>query len=320
MSAAPAAATGHDRSDQFVSGPVHVRTPASSANLGPGFDALGLALSLYDGIEAEVTGTGLEIEVHGIGADEVPRDETHLVLIAMRATFARLGIEPPGVRLRCHNAIPHGRGLGSSAAAIVGGLVVARALVRDGRHQLNDAEALMLAADIEGHPDNVAAALYGGLTIAWTDPDGARAVTRASGVPVVVFVPPEPVSTQVARGLLPAEVPHAAAARNAGRAALLVAALDGRPDLLLAATEDELHQSFRQPAMPESLALIRELRANGVAAVISGAGPAVLAWDPTLRPQEEWNGLAPRGWECWVLNIDPHGARVVDPPDTQSET
>lgn len=315
MSAVPSPATGQGRQSQFVDGPVHVISPASSANLGPGFDALAMALSLHDEIEVEVTVAGLDIEIDGIGAGDIPRDETHLVITAMRATFAHLEVAPSGLRLRCHNSIPHGRGLGSSAAAIVGGVVAARALVRDGGQRLDDAEALRLAADLEGHPDNVAAALYGGLTIAWTDASGARAVARTTDMSVVAFVPPEPVATVVARGLLPTEVPHADAARNAGRAALLVAALDGRPDLLLAATEDALHQSFREPAMPLSLALVRALRADGVAAVISGAGPTVLAYDPTRRPQQDWAKLAPRGWDCHVLSVDPDGARIVDSHD-----
>ena len=151
----------------FVVGPVSVRTPASSANLGPGFDALGLALSLYDEMTAEVLPEGLEIRVTGEGEGDVPLDEEHLVVVAMNAAFDLLGERPPGLRLTCVNAIPHGRGLGSSAAAIVGGIVLARELVDGGDSRLDDRAAYQLAADLEGHPDNVAAAMFGGLTIAW---------------------------------------------------------------------------------------------------------------------------------------------------------
>jgi homoserine kinase len=256
------------------------RVPATSANLGPGFDALGLALSLHDDVEVRVTAGGLSIDVSGEGTAEVAEaGEKHLVVRAMRATFDDLAVpQPAGLALRCVNRIPHGRGLGSSAAAIVAGVLAARAL--SGAERDLGAE-LVMANRLEGHPDNVAPSLYGGLTIAWlADTRTARAIRLEplAAVRPVAFIAPEPVSTGIARGLLPASVPHADAAWNAGRAALLVAALTVRGEALLDATEDRLHQDYRAPAMPATHDLVGRLRAVGVPAVVSGAGPSVLAF------------------------------------------
>ncbi len=204
---------------------------------------------------------------------DVPRGPEHLVVRAMEAAFAHVGARPTGIRLTCTNAIPHARGLGSSSAAIVGGLALGGHLVGQ---PLDERDLLVLATKLEGHPDNVAAAIHGGFTIAWTEPTGPQVLRLDAQLPVTVLVPPTPVSTDMARRLLPARVPHADAASNAGRAALLVAALQGRPELLMAATEDLLHQPYRAEAMPQSYELVQELRAVDVAAVISGAGPTVL--------------------------------------------
>ncbi|MDQ1646445.1 MAG: homoserine kinase [Cryptosporangiaceae bacterium] len=271
---------------EYVPGTVVVRPPASSANLGPGFDALGLALALHDEVSLTVTGGGLEVEVSGEGADEVPRDESHLLVRAARAAFAALGGQPRGLRISCVNRIPHARGLGSSSAAIVGGLVAARAAVEGGEKLLTDPELLALATRLEHHPDNVAACLLGGLTIAWMDGGIGRAVRRdpAPGLDPVVLIPEHRALTAAVRGLMPATVPHAEAAANAGRAALLVHALSGDLAMLLTATEDWLHQRYREPAMPESAALVASLRATGIPAVISGAGPTVLAFGVPGRP------------------------------------
>lgn len=289
----------------FVVGPVTVRVPASSANLGPGFDALGLALSLYDEITAEVIDAGLEISVSGEGKDGVPLDETHLVVQAMHAAFDLLGGRPSGLRLTCANVIPHGRGLGSSAAAIVGGIVLARALVDGGEKLLDDASAFQLAVDIEGHPDNVAAAFYGGLTIAWVDGAAAEVERLDTSVEVTVFVPSSAVSTEKARGLLPETVPHADAAFNAGRAALLIAALTVAPHRLISATEDRLHQSYRAEAMPDSYKLLRRLRVEGIPAIISGAGPTVLAFARGVADQ------VPEGWNVHELDVDQAGVQAI---------
>lgn len=296
----------------FVDGPVRATVPATSANLGPGFDSLGLALDLRDRLEAEVAGAGLEVAVDGNGADEVPRDESHLVVRAMRAGFAAMGAEPSGLRLTCHNAIPHARGLGSSSAAIVGGLALARGLVAGGRLLLDDAAVFALAAGIEGHPDNVAPAFFGGFVISGRDDDGFYAVRSPVDprITVVVFVPPEPVSTEVARGLLPAEVPHAAAAADAGRTALLVAALAGQPEQLHRATHDFLHQEYRRPAMPASLDLVGALRADGIAAVVSGAGPTVLAFTHDTAAAAGLAARCPDGWAAHHLPVDHRGVEV----------
>jgi homoserine kinase len=300
----------------FVDGPVRVRVPATSANLGPGFDTLGLALELRDELEAEVVADGLLVEVSGYGAGQVPLDERHLVVRAMRATFDRLGKQPTGLRLACKNVIPHARGLGSSSAAIVAGVWLARELVAGGRLLLDDAALLDLAAQLEGHPDNVAPALLGGFVISGQDADGAFWAVPAGVDPrisAVVFVPSSPVSPEAARGLLPAEVPHADAAANAGRTALLVAALAGRPEQLLRATEDRLHQTYRRSAMPESLALVEALRADGVPAVISGAGPTVLAFadGPDSSATEALLARCPQGWDVHALAVSGAGAVSV---------
>lgn len=295
----------------FVPGPVTVEVPATSANLGPGFDCFGLALDLHDTLTAEVVDTGLTVEIVGEGADSLPRDESHLVVRSMAAAFAAAGVETPGLRLRCENVIPQARGLGSSSAAIVGGLALARALLEDGTAVLPDTVLLTLATRIEGHPDNVAPALFGGFVISGQDAEDVWAdqARIAPEVAAVAFVPPGGVSTEAARGLLPAEVAHAAAAANTGRAALLVAALADAPQRLLRATEDFLHQEYRAPAMPESLALVHALRAEGLAAVVSGAGPTVL-----VLTTDEPAGLVarcPEGWTSYALAVDHAGVRTV---------
>jgi homoserine kinase len=296
----------------FATGRVAVRVPATSANLGPGFDALGLALSMYDELEAEAltAAEGPLIEVEGEGAGSVPLDSTHLVHRAMVVGFGAMEVDTPVVRLRCRNAVPHGRGLGSSSAAIVGGLALARALVVDGAERMDDEALFRLAAGIEGHPDNVAPAVFGGFTIAYEDEGGYQAVRLdvTSDVRFVAVVPDAPLATEVARGLLPESVPHRDAARNAGRAALVVAGLTGRPDVLLAATEDMLHQPYRASAMPESAALIGRLRASGTAGVVSGAGPSVLAITTPERLDETLT-LAPEGWRTHLLAVDSAGVR-----------
>ncbi len=286
-------------------GPVTVRVPATSANLGPGFDALGMALSWYDDVTAEVIEAGLTFDIEGEGADEVPRDETHLLYRAMDATFDLLGERPTGLHLTCRNTIPHGRGLGSSAAAIAAGVFLARALTSDGHLLLDDEALFRLATDLEGHPDNVAPALAGGFTISWIDGALAQSLRLQVDAEVTVFVPPEPVSTEIARGLLPESVPHADAAFSSGRAALLVAALVCAPERVLSATEDRLHQSYRAAAMPDSYKLVQRLRAEGIAAVISGAGPTVLAFGHGL---EDWN---PPGWLHRELQVASRGAHLV---------
>ena len=294
----------------FVETTVRVEAPATSANLGPGFDSFGLALSLYDVVEACVTSRGLRVDVAGEGASELPTDESHLVVSAMRATFDLLGVPQPGMRLSCRNTIPQGRGLGSSAAAIVSGVLLADALVGGGAVSADG--ALELATATEGHPDNVAACLLGGFSLAWLDCGVARALRLDvhADVRPTAFIAPNAVSTTHARGLLPLEVPHAVASANAGRAALLVAALTAQPALLLPGTEDRLHQDYRRPAMPDSLALVDSLRAVGVPAVFSGAGPSVLAFGTTARPVDT-RSWTPAAWVGREIAVDVTGASVV---------
>ena len=291
-------------------GVVRVSVPATSANLGPGFDSLGLALDLRDELEGELVGSGLVVEVTGAGAGVVPLDEEHLVVRAMRRAFDAVGGQPTGLRLTCRNSIPHARGLGSSSAAIVGGLVLARALVDGGTTALDDAALLDLAIEMEGHPDNVAPALRGGFVISGHDDRGESYAVDArvdARVSAALFVPPEPLSTEVARGLLPEQVPHADAAADAGKAALLVAALGSRPDQLWRATRDYLHQDYRRPAMPASLDLVDRLRADGLAAVVSGAGPTVLV---LVVDGTDVAAYCPEGWVHLRLAVDNCGAVV----------
>lgn len=293
----------------FREAPVHVRVPATSANLGPGFDSAGLALSLHDDLVVRVTGSGLEVSVEGQGAGELPRGERHLVVSALRATFDRLGGQPPGLEVRCTNRIPHSRGLGSSSAAIVSAVVAACALALDA--DLDDDQRLRLADELEGHPDNVAACLRGGVTFAWSEPAGVQ-VLRLDAHPdlaPVAFVPATRSSTRQVRGLLPQTVPYADAVLNASRAALLPHALTAAPALLLAATEDRLHQGYRAPAMPGTAALVHALREQGVPAVVSGAGPTVLAL--TTGPAREAVAGERPGWRVLPLDVEPRGAHVV---------
>lgn len=258
---------------------VSVRVPATSANLGPGFDALGLALDLCDDLELEATTGGVEILARGEGADSVPTGEEHLVVRALRRGLDHAGAPQVGVRLRSTNRIPHGRGMGSSAAATVAGLLLARGLVAE-PDALDDDAVLQLACEFEGHPDNAAPALLGGVVLSWMRGRQARSIplSVADGVlRPLILLPRITLSTHVARSLLPAEVPHGDAVHNAARSALLVHALAaGDRDLLLEATEDRLHQEQRAPGMPQSVELMRVLRQEGVPAVISGAGPAVM--------------------------------------------
>jgi len=294
-----------------------VRVPATSANLGPGFDSMGLALGLYDLVTLALAPAGLEVEVEGEGAGKVPLTEDHLVVRAIRAGFDHVGVPQPGLRLRCANVIPHGRGLGSSAAAAVAGLVAARGCLADPQ-ALDDATVLALATSLEGHPDNAAAALLGGCTISWTSPSGVpraeRVEVRADLEPVVC-VPAGELSTSTARAMLPALVPHPDASFNAGRAALLIHGLTRRPDLLPEATEDRLHQAQRAPAMPETAALIHRIRDLGAAAVVSGAGPSVLVLghrgEPARAVRSALTGSGAHRWTVHELAVDTVGSMLA---------
>ncbi|WP_422745798.1 homoserine kinase [Mycobacterium sp. WMMD1722] len=260
------------------------RVAASSANLGPGFDSLGLALGLYDDIRVDTLETGLTVEVEGEGAGHVALDSSHLVVRAIEAGLRAAGCRAGGLSVRCRNEIPHSRGLGSSAAAVVGGLAVANGLVaQSDSTPLSEAALVQLASEFEGHPDNAAAAVMGGAVVTWTEGAGpsaryaAAALRLHPGIHLFSAIPQVRSSTAETRVLLPDLVAHTDARFNLSRAALLVVALTERPDLLMAATDDVLHQRQRGPAMPASAEYLRLLRGCGVAAVLSGAGPALLA-------------------------------------------
>ncbi|CAB4892990.1 MAG: homoserine kinase [Actinobacteria bacterium] len=297
---------------------VSVRVPATTANLGPGFDTLGLALAFYDELEVSVRSQpGATVRVHGVGEGTVPTDESNLVVTSIAFTFNKLGQKLPGLDLVAHNNIPHGRGMGSSGAAIVSGIMAAKGLL-SGIVDVSSDQILAFATELEGHPDNVAPAIFGGLTIAWTTPTGPRSkkLMVHRGVSPLVLVPEFTMSTELARSLQPENVPHEDAIFNVSRSALLIAALTQSPELLLEATEDKLHQNYRAEAMPETSALIRDLRAAGFAAVVSGAGPSILVLcsDPSarLRAAELVAGKQQTPWQPHMLAVDFRGATVTD--------
>ncbi len=303
----------------FKANPIQVQVPATSANLGPGFDSFGLAFGMYDRYVAQILDEGgLDIDVTGEGSDEVPRTDKNLLVKAINKGFDYLGGRPKGLAVRALNVIPHGRGLGSSASAIVGGLVLARSLVLTGTDKMSDEALLNLATEMEGHPDNVAAALYGGATIAWQDLVKGKSVAHAVHLPVdprikvMAFIPASALATSKARKMLPESIPFADAQRNTSNAAIMTQALTIRPDLLFTATEDFLHQSYRQEAMPSSFALMTKLRAAGIAAFISGAGPTVLALH--TEGDDETTQLARAGgakFEGKSLEIASRGATLL---------
>jgi homoserine kinase len=291
---------------------VRVRVPGSSANLGPGFDALGLALGIYDDVEVSVAADGVEVEVEGEGAGNVPCDDAHLVGRAMRSAWNIVGDAPPGLRMRCRNAIPHSRGLGSSAAAAVAGAVAAVVLAgRDA--ELERDTILQVAAGMEGHADNAAASLLGGFVVAWetagntSERFNAVRVDAHPGIRPVALVAGVESLTSTTRGLLPDRVPLVDAAFTGSRTALAVLAFTQRPELLLPATEDRLHQGYRRPAYPASADLVDALRERGIPAAISGAGPTVLALtsDGAVPGDLDLHGFTPL-----PLAVDADGARV----------
>ena len=296
---------------------VTVRVPATSANLGPGFDTLGLALSLYDEVTVTVRDEpGATVEVIGVGHGEVATDETNLVVSSMAYAFRALGQPVPGVDLVARNALPHGRGLGSSGAAVVAGIVAAKGLL-DGIVDVDNSTLLRIATELEGHPDNVAPALFGGLTIAWVDSVGPqhKKLLVHRGVAPLVFVPQHTLSTKLARSLQPEQVPHSDAVFNVSRSALLIAALTQSPELLFAGTEDKLHQDYRASAMPETHRLVLALRAHGFAAVVSGAGPSILVLADGPGDRLEAAELVAREsdteWDALYLAVDVKGATIV---------
>jgi homoserine kinase len=319
---------GPARSDSLVSlvegSSVRVRVPASSANIGPGFDSIGLALGIWDECVVTVTSEpGLRIDVEGEGAGEVPRDKLNLIHRSILAGWQELHVRPPdGLHLSCHNSVPHCRGVGSSATSIVAGVVAAQGLcdIATGREHADGgfdrAFTNNLAAALEGHPDNSSASVFGGMTLSWTDdvdPGQIRTIRLEVSADVIplVFLPAATLSTASARAVLPAQVPHDSAARNSARAGLLVEAVTRRPDLLLAATREWLHQEQRRAAFPESMAFLDELRGQGHAAVISGAGPSVLVLTTPGRLGDARAAGDPSVWRVLQPGIPATGASLA---------
>ena len=289
---------------------VAVAVPATTANLGPGFDSMGMALDLWDEVEVHATTRATSVVVEGEGADDVEKGDDNLIVRALRLALDRVGAPQVGIRMHCTNRIPHSRGLGSSASAIVAGVVAARALIGDPTVLTPD-EVLDIGTEMEGHPDNVAPAVFGGATVAWTQADGAPRMAPMpvdAELPVSLLVPPETtrLSTEEARKVLPDSVPRADALFNTSRAAVLMLALAGRPDLLMAGTEDRLHQEYRRGVLPASMAVMDSLREQGYPAVISGAGPTVLVLS-TLADQTRF-ALENHGWSVLSPGIDTRGA------------
>ena len=303
---------------------VTLRVPASSANLGPGFDCVGLALGVWDEATATITdGPGPLIEVTGSGADSVPLDESHLVYRTMVTAWGHLGEElPKGVHLSTRNAVPHGRGLGSSATAIVMGVAAAQALSSlgaGGTGELDLDVINSIACALEGHPDNASASVFGGATLSTTDAGDPLPTTRTvplrlhEEITPVVLVPHTQLSTHTARSVLPEVVPLATAAANSARVGLLVHALTSDPSLLTAGTTDLLHQESRRPSYAQSMALVDTLREGGVAATISGAGPSVLALT-TADQIETVSALAAAReaeWQVLTPGVPERGVHVV---------
>jgi homoserine kinase len=284
---------------------------ASSANLGPGFDSLGLALSLYDEIAVETTDSGLSIDVVGEGEGQVPLDSSHLVVRAIERGLQAGGVGVSGLKVFCRNAIPHSRGLGSSAAAVVGGIAVANGLVaQSDSAPLSVEELVQLSSEFEGHPDNASAAVLGGAVVSWTEGEGPRARYAAAplrlhpDIHLFTAVPEVRSSTAETRVMLPTQVSHVDARFNLSRAALLVVALTERPDLLVEATADRLHQPQRAAAMPASSEYLTILRRCGLAAVLSGAGPAVIAMTTaTELPAEALDYGAANGFTVSEMSV-----------------
>lgn len=317
---------------------VRVRVPASSANIGPGFDSIGLALGIWDECDVTVMAEpGLRLDIEGEGAGELPRNELNLIHQSMMRAWQELHVlAPAGLHVSCRNAVPHCRGLGSSATSIVAGILAAQGLcdIATGRGSVEGIAGTAddavdrasdgtfdrtftnnLAAAIEGHPDNSSASVFGGMTLSWTDDLEAGQIHSVPldvhpDVIPLVFLPAARLSTASARAVLPASIPHAVAARNSARAALLVEAVTRRPEVLFAATREWLHQEQRRPAFPASMAFLDELRGRGHAAVISGAGPSVLVLTTPEHLEEACAQGDPDVWRVLQPGIPVTGASL----------
>lgn len=300
----------------------NIKVPATSANLGPGFDCAGIAFTLFDELEIQTTEAGFSAEIDGEGHNYLPTDARHLIITQIRQRLEDLGWHLPGLKLKATNRIPHARGLGSSAAAHIAAAMAVKALLPQDAG-ITEADILQWASEAEGHPDNVAPAVYGGLTFSWKDTsttgDSFHAISLAPHAEItpVVAIPAKPLSTAAARTLLPSSVPYTEAVANAARAALLGPAMTHDPQLLFAATQDWLHQQYRQPSMPETLGLIATLRADGHAAVVSGAGPTLCVFaansaeaDVVIRTLEQRTSASPQHWDLRILPVATQGVTM----------
>ncbi|HHV73325.1 MAG TPA: homoserine kinase [Thermoanaerobacterium sp.] len=256
---------------------VCVRVPASTANLGPGFDCLGIALNLYNEIYMEIKGHKLEIDVEGEGILNIDRNEENLVYKAAKKVFDKANISVDGLYIKSKNGIPTGSGLGSSAAAIVGGLVAANALIGS---PLSRDELLDIASSMEGHADNVSPALNGGFNVATFDGKKTYFVKKEldDNIAFLAFYPKRELLTSKARGVLPSIIEFRSAVFNVGRSSLFTASIfSGRYDLLKYASQDMLHQVYRKEFIPEMYYVIEKALDNGAyASFLSGAGPTMM--------------------------------------------
>lgn len=300
---------------------VQVKVPASSANLGPGFDTLGLAVSLYDCIEVEVIPSGLDVEVNGEGAGELPLDERHLVVRALREALTAADASVSGLRVRCSNAIPQSRGLGSSAAAAVAGVAAANGLAGS---VLSTAQMIQLASSFEGHPDNAAASILGSAVVSWTNipVDGRTAPQYCAAriavhpdIRITALVPDFHASTQAVRRVLPTDVSHVDARFNVSRTAVMTVALRDDPSLLWEGTRDRLHQTYRAEVLPVTAEWVNRLRNQGYPAFLSGAGPTVMVLSTQPVERSLLDEAAQRGMRILELEVS-EGVRVVAEPSS----
>ena len=279
------------------------RVPATSANLGPGFDCFGLALDLCNEVVIDTDGQGVTWE--GEGAGELPTDGSDAISTAVATVAMESGVGTPLFSLRGVNRIPLARGLGSSAAATVAGVAIADRLLG---LSMSAADVVRLASTLEGHPDNVAAAALGGLTLAYDE--GVVRLEPAPDLAPVVLVPETmTLPTATARAALPATVTRADAAFTIGRAAIAVVALTADPALLPEALKDRIHQPYRLPLVPEANELFRRLRDAGIAVCVSGSGPALVAFDLPDRPVPD----APDGWRALRAGVRATGVEIEEP-------
>lgn len=294
---------------------VRVQIPATTANMGPGFDTLGMALKLFNMVEMDVAGNGLNIEVDGDGADAIPRDATNIVYSAAAKVFKQVNFEPQGLRIKIVNNIPLARGLGSSAAAIVGGLVAANILSGS---KLNEKELLAIATEIEGHPDNVAPALLGGIIVS-VQAEGEVKYSKIdppAKLKCVVAIPDFTLPTKLAREVLPTSVSMNDAIYNISRASLLVAALIKQDfNMLSTAMDDKLHQPYRAnlvPGMKKVFAAAKLAGAKGI--VLSGAGPTLIAFcdeNTSLIANVMKETFLQSGIQTKVMELDPNPVGAV---------